>query len=66
MNHDVEPTESVNGVNDIDIEIKESAIREMVPKETLTLIPQNSSFMSHKVFYPNPTQDHLVGCRAVK
>ena len=34
--------------------MKESAISEVVPKETLTLIPQNSSFMFHKDFYPKP------------
>ena len=49
---DAKPAESVNEVNDIDVETKESAISEAVPKETLTPIPQNSSFMFHKDFYP--------------
>ena len=51
---DAKLTESINEVNDIDIETKESAISEVVPKETLTLIPQNSLLMFHKDFTLNP------------
>ena len=34
--------------------MNESATNEAAPKETLTLIPPNSSFMFHKDFYPRP------------
>ena len=34
--------------------MNEPAINEVAPKETLTLIPQNSSFMFHKDVYPTP------------
>ena len=54
LHHDVEPTESINEVNDVDIEMKESAISKVVPMETLTLIPQNSLFMFHKDFTLKP------------
>ena len=50
--HDAELIELINEVNNIDIEMKESAIRKVAPNDTLTLIPQNSSLMSHKDFYP--------------
>ena len=52
VHHDTEPIELINEVNDVDIKMKESAISKVVPKETLTLIPQNSSFMFHKDFSP--------------
>ena len=39
--HNVEPTESINKVNDVDIEMNELAISKVAPKETLTPIPQN-------------------------
>ena len=42
VHHDAKPIELINGFNDIDIEIKESAISEVVPNETLTMIPQSS------------------------
>ena len=51
IHHDAKLMESIN---EVDIETKESVISDMVPKETLTLIPQNSSFMFHKDFYPKP------------
>ena len=54
VHHDAELTESIKEVNDIDIEMKESAISEVVPKEALTLIPQNALFMFHEDFYPKP------------
>ena len=34
--------------------MNESATNKVVPKETLTLIPPNSSFMFHKDFCPTP------------
>ena len=34
--------------------MNESGINEVAPKRNLTLIPQNSSFMFHKDFYPKP------------
>ena len=40
IHHDAELTKSINEVNDIDIEMKESAINEVVSKKTLTPIPQ--------------------------
>ena len=46
--------ESSNEINDVDVEIKESAINKVLHKETLTLIPPKSSFMFHKDFYPKP------------
>ena len=52
--HDTELTESINEVNDVNIEMNESPISKVGPKETLTLIPLNSSFMFHKDFYPRP------------
>ena len=52
IHHDTEPTESISEVNDIFIEMNESAINKVASKETLTLIPPNSSFMFHKDFYP--------------
>ena len=54
IHYDVKLTESIKEVNEVDIETKESAISEVVPKETLTPIPQNSSFMFHEDFYPTP------------
>ena len=54
VHHNAELIELINGVNDVDTEMKEAAICKVVPKETLTSIPQNSSFMFHKDFYPKP------------
>ena len=54
MHHSLEPMESVNEINHVDIEINESATNKSLPKETLTLIPMNSLFMFHKYFYPKP------------
>ena len=34
--------------------MNDSAINKVAPKKTLTLIPQNSSFMFHKDFYRKP------------
>ena len=53
VHHDVELIDLINEVNDVGIEMKESAISEMVPKETLTPIHQKSYFMFHKDYYPN-------------
>ena len=53
IHHNTEPTESINEINDINIEMNESVTNEVVPKETLTPIPLNSSFMFHKDFTPN-------------
>ena len=47
-------TELMESINDINIEINESATNEALPKQTLTQIPLNSSFMFHKDFYPKP------------
>ena len=46
--------QSINDINDVDVETKESAISKVVPKETLTLIPQKLIDMFHKDFYPKP------------
>ena len=46
--------ESINKINDVNIEINESTTNKVVPKESLTLIPLNSLFMFHKYFYPKP------------
>ena len=54
IHHNAELTESINEANDVDIETNESTISEVVPKETLTLIAQNSLFMFHKDFYHEP------------
>ena len=54
IHHNIELTETINEINDIDIEMNELATNEAVPKETLTLIPLNSSFIFHKDFYPKP------------
>ena len=54
VHYNAEMIELVNEVQDIDIEMKEPAISEVVPKKILTLIPQNSSFMFIKDFYPKP------------
>ena len=51
VHHDTELIELMYEVNDIDVEMKESAISKVVPKETLI---QNSSFMFYKDFYPKP------------
>ena len=54
IHHNTELSESINRENDVNIEMNESAINKVVPKETLTLIPLNSSFMFNKDFYPKP------------
>ena len=54
IHHNAEPIELINEVNNVDIEMKESAIRKMVAKETPTPIPQISPFMFHTDFYPKP------------
>ena len=41
VDQDPEPIELINEVNDVDIEMKESAISKVVPKEILTPISQN-------------------------
>ena len=50
VHHDVELIELINEVNDINIEMKESAISEMVQKETVTLIPKSHLSCSIKIF----------------
>ena len=50
----VKLTESINEVNWVDLETKESAISKVVLKETLTPIPLNPSLMFHKDFNPKP------------
>ena len=52
IHHNTELTESINEVNDGTIEMNESAINKVAPRETVTPIPSNSSFMFHKDFYP--------------
>ena len=52
--HGTEPTESINEINDVDTEVNGPATNEALPKETLTPIPPNSSFLFHKDFYPKP------------
>ena len=54
IHHNTEPKGSINEINDVNIEMNESATNKVVPKETLTLIPLNSSFMFHKDYYPKP------------
>ena len=54
IHHSTELMESVNEINDVGTEISESASNKSLPKETLTPIPLNSSFMFHKDFYPKP------------
>ena len=54
MHHSTEQTESINEINDVTVETNEPATNEVVPQETLTLIPPNPSFMFHKDFYPKP------------
>ena len=54
IHHSTELTESINKVNDVDAEVNGPATNKALPKETLTLIPPNSSFMFHKDFYPKP------------
>ena len=49
-----EPVESINKINDVNTEMNESVTNEVVPKDTLTLIHPDSSFMYHKDFYPKP------------
>ena len=54
FHHNTEPAESINEINDANIEMNESVTNEVVPKETLTPIPQDSSFMYQKDFYSKP------------
>ena len=54
IHHNTELTESINDINDVNIEMNESTINKATLKETLTLIPPNSSFMFHKDFCPKP------------
>ena len=54
IHHNTEPAESINEINDINVEMNESVTNKVVPQETLTLIPPSSSFMFHKDFYPKP------------
>ena len=54
IHHTTDPIESINEINDVAIEMNESATNKVAPKEALTLIPLNSSFMFHKDFYPKP------------
>ena len=54
IHYSTELMESINEINDVGTEINESATNKSSPKETLTPIPQNSSFMFHKDFYPKP------------
>ena len=53
IHYNTELTESINEVNDISNEMNEPAINKVAPKETLTLIPPNSSFMFQKDFTLN-------------
>ena len=48
IHHGTELTESVNETNYIGTEINEPAINVSLPKETLTLIPLNATFMFHR------------------
>ena len=50
IHHDTEPTESFNKVNDVNIEMYESTMNKVTPKETLNPILLNSSFMFYKDF----------------
>ena len=52
IHHGTEPVESINEINDVNIEINESATNKAAPKEAFTPIPPNSSFMFHKNFLP--------------
>ena len=52
--HSTELMGSINGINDIDAKVNRLATKEALPKETLTPVPSNSSFMFHKGFYPKP------------
>ena len=45
---------NLHQINDVNIEINESAINKTAPEETLPPIPPNSSFTFHKDFYPKP------------
>ena len=54
IHHGTELIESINEINDVDAEVNGPATNEALPRETLTLIPPNSSFLSHKDFYPKP------------
>ena len=54
IHHNTNLVESINEINDVNIEMNESATSEVAPKETLTLLPMDSSFMFHKDFYPKP------------
>ena len=54
IHHGTELTESIKEINDADTEVNGPATNEALPKETLTLIPPNSSFMFYKDFYPKP------------
>ena len=64
IHHGTELTESVNEINDVGTEINKSATNKSFPKDTLTLIPLNSSIMFHKDL--PQTQNHIVRCRVVK
>ena len=54
IHHNAELTESINEVTNITIEMNESAINKVVPKDILTPVLQNSLFLFHKVFYSKP------------
>ena len=54
IHHGAELMETINDINDVDAEVNRPATNEGLPKETLTPIPSNSSFLFHKDFYPKP------------
>ena len=54
IHHNTDPIESINEINDVGVEMNESATNEAAPMETFSPIPLNSSFMFHKDFYPKP------------
>ena len=60
IHHDVEMIELNNEVNDVDNETKESGISEVESKEHLTPIPQNPSFMFHKVITLSPESHYWM------
>ena len=53
IHQDTELMEPIHEINDVDAEVNGPATNKALPKETLTLIPLNSSFMFHKDFIPN-------------
>ena len=52
VHHSTELMESINEINYVDTEVNGPTTNEVLHKETLTLVPPNSSFMFHKDLTP--------------